>query len=265
MIETSECRFSVAPIVGSQLLECRDIAEEAFGFDEADLVPAWHMLTVARHGGLILGATYAGALVGYSYAFPGFDAGESYLYSSGLQVRLAFWSRGVGRALKLAQREHARALGYTRMLWPVDALASRPLHLYLNRLGARVIGFQRSPFREVLQDALADELEIVWSIGAPGEPEPKRAEAAPTNAVEIPWDVRELEARAPRDAMRWRAEAGKVMAELLDVGLTGWRVALDRSNRRSYVVFAAAPPVGDLDSSNVVYRHQPRAVPTRLR
>lgn len=254
-----EPTITVSPVQETEFVQCLDIAREAFGFRDIDLVPAWQMLTVARHGGLVLGARARGSLIGYCYAFPGFHADRSYLYSSGLQVRRAHWSQGVGRALKLAEREHAKRLGYDTIIWTVDALASSPLHLYLNRLGARATGFQPHPFFEVLAEATADELEVTWSIEAAAAESRSRpvAEAA-VSVVEIPWDVRHLAAEQPAETARWRAGAGKAMKDLLESGLAGTGVAVDREQQRSYVLFSHGTPTGDVQSWQLVYQHRPQ-------
>jgi predicted GNAT superfamily acetyltransferase len=175
------------------------------GFDERDAIPAWLMRTTDECGGVTLIAECAGAVAGVSYAFP---AADQTLFSCGLAVAAEHRGRGVGAALKEAQRREAIARGYAAIRWTTDPLNGRALRLYLSRLGALVVGY-----RAGLHDGLRadpghpqDDLELVWHLD--GRPALDRADTA---AVEL------------ADRRRVRDE----MSALLGDGYVGCGVAMD--------------------------------------
>lgn len=185
------------------------------------------MHTTGSFGGLTLGAFAGGRLVGYSYALPGFD-GEPFLLSCGLVVAPGFESRGIGAALKLEQARHARRAGYRVVRWTTNALASRPLRLYLSRLGARLVRYREGMYAEVQDTALPDEVEIEWDLDA------RLRRPASGELVEIPWERRALD---PEQAVAWLDGVRAAMKGLLASGRVGTAVELDAERRRSFVVF----------------------------
>jgi predicted GNAT superfamily acetyltransferase len=224
------------------------------------------MHTTELYGGLTLGAFVDGRLVGYSYAVPGFDE-RPFLLSCGLAVAAGFESRGVGLALKLAQARHARRAGYEVARWTTNALASRPLRLYLSKLGGRLVRYRPDMYAGVVSTPFPDEVEVEWELADAGPPrqrhggEPPPAvttsreepsglrrlagldEAAlempvlPSYSVEIPWDRAALARDAPGLARPWIAGVRTAMQALLSVGYAGTALLPDASNRRSFVVF----------------------------
>jgi predicted GNAT superfamily acetyltransferase len=185
------------------------------------------METTDRFGGLTLGAFSDGALVGYSYALPGFD-GRPFLLSCGLVVAPRFESRGVGTALKLAQARRAREAGYELVRWTTNALASRPLRLYLSKLGARLVRYHADMYREA---RFPDEVEIEWDLRGGRSP---AGLTRPSQYVELPWDRALL---APEEGRRWLTEVRAAMSALLADGFVGTAVLIDKASRRSFVKF----------------------------
>ena len=187
------------------------------------------MQTTDRFGGVTLGAFADGALVGYSYALPGFD-GEPFLLSCGLVVAPGYESRGIGMALKLAQARHARRAGYHVVRWTTNALASRPLRLYLSKLGARLVRYHADMYPAAF---FPDEVEIEWDLR-----EARSGSAAGSSRlVEIPWDRAVLERTAPQEGRRWLARVREAMPAALADGFVGTAVQIDAASRRSFVRF----------------------------
>lgn len=223
------------------------------------------MHTTDRYGGVTLGAFVDGGLIGYSYALPGFDGGP-FLLSCGLAVARGFESRGIGESLKLAQARHARTLGYDVVRWTTNALASRPLRLYLSKLGARLVRYHREMYAQVQGACFPDEVEIEWDLRRAG-PRPGVAEGLPPEltaseevcaglrrltavhaaelgslsarsySVEIPWDRRLLEERAADVGLAWLEGVRTAMPGLLAAGYAGTAVLHYGSSRRSFVRF----------------------------
>lgn len=227
------------------------------------------MHTTACYGGVTLGAFVGERLVGYSFALPGFD-GRPFLLSCGLAVAPGFESRGVGLALKLAQARHARRAGYDTARWTTNALASRPLHLYLSKLGARLVRYRAGMYADLVEPVLPDEVEIEWDLRAAGSPRGRRGGTRPppvtatrapvrgsrwlagveedvladprlpSYSVEIPWDRVTLAREEPELAREWLAGVRAATQALLAAGYVGTAVLPDRTARRSFVVYDRA-------------------------
>jgi predicted GNAT superfamily acetyltransferase len=144
---------------GDELVAGLALLREALGFNALDAIPAWLALTTTEGGGLALCARAGGALVGFSYAVPALRPGGPHLFSCGLAVAPAWRGRGVGRRLKLAQRDRARALGIDRIRWTADPLAVPALRLYLSGLGARLVGYRAGMYDPVRRTS-NDDVEI---------------------------------------------------------------------------------------------------------
>jgi predicted GNAT superfamily acetyltransferase len=267
--------LDLRPIPPDRLRECEEVFRETLGpqlgFEDVDVVPGWMMLTVVLNGGLALGAFIDDELAGFSYAFPGYDGRDVYLYSSGLVVRSRHESRGIGRALKLAQRDLALAQGYRRIRWTTGSLASRPLYLYLAHLGAIVVGISPELFAPFRPSSVADEVHIEWQL----DPGPFEAHAHASSSarreqpprivtttrpvgpglrtimdvraeppvddrygLELPWDLGLLERQEPEAARQWRLAVRHILTELLSREYQGVDVILDRAQKRSYLVLA---------------------------
>ncbi len=102
-----------------------------------DVIPR-RMFTVAqRIGGQVMGAfTADDTLAGFAMAIPGIRDGEPYLHSHMLAVQPKFRNAGVGRRLKLAQREDALKRGIRLMEWTFDPLEIKNSFFNIEKLGA---------------------------------------------------------------------------------------------------------------------------------
>jgi predicted GNAT superfamily acetyltransferase len=95
------------------------------------------IFVVAHHtGGQVLGAFDGGRMVGFTLALIGVRAGEIFLHSHMTAVLPEFRDRGVGRRLKLFQREDALQRGIKLVEWTFDPLEAKNAHFNLMRLGA---------------------------------------------------------------------------------------------------------------------------------
>jgi predicted GNAT superfamily acetyltransferase len=190
------------------------------------------MHTTGCYGGIALGAFAGRRLVGYSYAVPGFDGTAPFLLSCGLAVREEYASRGIGEALKLAQAERARQAGYRVIRWTTNSLASKPLHLYLSKLGGRLVALHEGMYARFREAVFLDEVEIEWDLG-----DAQRAAPAESRCVEIPWDRAALAERSAEEARDWVTRVRGEMRALLADGYVGTAVVADRLRERSLVRF----------------------------
>jgi predicted GNAT superfamily acetyltransferase len=113
---------------------CVELERTIWG--EQITVPA-AIFVVAQHtGGQILGAFDGENLVGFTLALVGNHAGKAFLHSHMTGVLPAYQSRGVGRSLKLFQRDEALKNGISLIEWTFDPLEMRNAYFNLVRLGA---------------------------------------------------------------------------------------------------------------------------------
>ena len=117
---------------------CVALQQEVWQYEDADLVPAKMFVVADKVGGQIIGAYEGDTLVGYAFSVPGTRAGHSYLHSHMLAVRESYRNSGLGRRLKLAQREDALKRGFELIEWTFDPLEIKNAHLNIFRLGVVV-------------------------------------------------------------------------------------------------------------------------------
>ena len=209
-------------------------------------VPADLMAALTHAGGCVIGAwTPDGTLVGVTIGFAG-APGSDRVYSYIAGVARSAAGHGLGRRLKLAQREWALARGAAVLTWTYDPLIRRNGHFNLNRLGGRVTDFVRDyyppmldavnagdlPDRFVVEWALAEEpggrvpppgaaaSPIVLGSAAGDEPELRLGPldgAPPSGAVVRAWVPSDIEALRSGDAglgRRWRLAAREAFTAL---------------------------------------------------
>jgi predicted GNAT superfamily acetyltransferase len=139
-----------------ELSACVRLQSEVWGFEDKDVLPRRSLVVARAIGGQVIGAfdtSHPGtspegeavSLVGFAVALPGIAPAapgtakiRPYLHSHMLGVQANYRNRGIGRRLKLAQREDALARGITRMEWTFDPLEIKNAFLNIAKLGAVV-------------------------------------------------------------------------------------------------------------------------------
>ena len=114
---------------------CVALQKEVWKFEDADVLPLRMFVVAESTGGATIGAFVGDTLVGYVLTVPGTRAGHSYLHSHMLAVREDYRNRGLGRLLKLAQREDALKQGFELIEWTFDPLEIKNAWLNITRLG----------------------------------------------------------------------------------------------------------------------------------
>jgi len=136
-VSASSQAITIRAAKGFEELEaCVQLQVATWGYDAADIVPRRMFSLAARIGGQVLGAFDEDRLVGFLLALPGVRNGHAYLHSHMLAVVPELRNAGIGRSLKLAQREDALARGIDLIEWTFDPLVVKNAYLNLNRLGA---------------------------------------------------------------------------------------------------------------------------------
>lgn len=119
-----------------ELSACVALQKEVWNFTEADLVPLRMFVVAEKIGGQVIGAFDNGQLVAFALSLPGSRGGHSYLHSQMLGVRNQYRNAGLGRQVKLFQREDALARGFELIEWTFDPLEIKNAYLNIERLGA---------------------------------------------------------------------------------------------------------------------------------
>ncbi|HEX4650875.1 MAG TPA: GNAT family N-acetyltransferase [Granulicella sp.] len=182
---------------------CVELQGAVWGYDSGDLVPRRLFLLASKIGGQVIGGfNAAGLMVGFAMALPGVRDGGPYLHSHMLAVLPEYRNAGLGRSLKLAQRDDALARGFALMEWTFDPLEIKNAYLNIIKLGAvarrYAVDFY-GPSSSPLQAGLpTDRLYAEWWLRSPrveailgGEPEPVVA----LERIEVPHRIAEWKRR----------------------------------------------------------------------
>ena len=145
---------------------CVEIQVAVWGLSDGDVIPRRMFVLAQRIGGQVFGVFAGERMIGFAMALPGFRDGHAYLHSHMLAVLPEFRNAGLGRRLKLAQREEALARGFDLMEWTFDPLEIKNSYLNIVRLGAICRRYQADfygPSSSPLQGGLpTDRLYAEW-------------------------------------------------------------------------------------------------------
>ena len=107
-----------------------------WNFSDEELVPVRLFVVGEKIGGHVLGAFDGAQMVGFAYGLPGYRNGHSYVHSHMLGVLETYRNTGIGRALKLFQRDIALKQGFELIEWTFDPLEIKNAYLNIEKLGA---------------------------------------------------------------------------------------------------------------------------------
>jgi predicted GNAT superfamily acetyltransferase len=111
---------------------------ERLTWGEQLTVPAAIFVVAEHAGGQILGAFDGGKLVGFTLGLAGLRQDQHFIHSHMTAVLPEYQNRGVGRRLKLYQRQDALKRGIPLVEWTFDPLELKNARFNLVRLGAVV-------------------------------------------------------------------------------------------------------------------------------
>jgi predicted GNAT superfamily acetyltransferase len=213
-----------------EIRPCHSLAEydecvrlELATWGESITVPA-PIFVVAHHtGGQVLGAFDGSRLIGCTLALAGVRDSTPFLHSHMTAVLPDYQNHGVGRRLKLFQRQDALRRGIRLVEWTFDPLELKNAHFNLMRLGAvarryipNCYGITESPLHAGLP---TDRLVAEWWLDSPrvrgilaDNPLPSR-----DNAVQIalPSNIGEIKSQDRSKAVRIQSAVREKFLELL--------------------------------------------------
>jgi predicted GNAT superfamily acetyltransferase len=120
----------------AELRACVSLQKEIWNFTDAELVPLRMFVVAEKVGGQVIGAFDGDEMIGFALSVPGTRSGQVYLHSHMLAVRKQYRNGGLGRRLKLLQREDALARGIELIEWTFDPLEIKNSYLNIEKLGA---------------------------------------------------------------------------------------------------------------------------------
>ena len=195
--------------------------------------------------------------VGAALGFFGVPLGEV-LHSHIVGVLPHATGLGIGRAIKLRQRDWCRQLSITTMTWTFDPLVARNAYFNIEKLGARPTHYMIDYYGQMSDGINAgqasDRVLLTWDLTV--DPPPPRRQAPdqsfavlsvdpegrpqqhdpPTDCAQvtigIPSDIERLRRENAPLSHEWRIALRQTLPRLLDAG---WRVTgFDRAGR--YIV-----------------------------
>lgn len=190
---------------------CVRLQGEVWGYEKDDLIPRREFVVIEKIGGQVIGAFDISAsgdtqgtaenMIGFAMSMPAVEDGKAYLHSHMLAVLPEYRNTGIGRRLKMAQREDALKRGILRMDWTFDPLEVKNAYLNIARLG--VVVHRYSPnlygvFSSRLQGGLpTDRMHAEWWMDS------NRVRAALNGNSDSALEVRET-VTVPAKISEWR-------------------------------------------------------------
>ncbi|MGI9103045.1 MAG: GNAT family N-acetyltransferase [Terriglobales bacterium] len=189
-----------------ELEACVALQKEVWGFSDADMLPLRLFVVAQKIGGQVLGAFDGEEMIGFAMGIPGARAGRPYLHSHMLAVRSTYRNSGIGRRIKLFQREDALANGFELIEWTFDPLEIKNAYLNLERLGAITRRYNINQYGTVSSPLAGglptDRLVAEWWLRS------KRVEVLLGNGALPEFEVRER-VPVPAAIYQWKGSASE--------------------------------------------------------
>ena len=266
------------PITIQDYRDCEDVQRNAWGMSESSVVPLLVLRPINEKGGFIMVAYDSkNRPIGTTICILGKHEEKRILYSQLTGVIPEFQSKGVGRMLKLKQRDYALKQGYDLICWTYDSMQSINNWFNLNTLGALTRAYYVNYYGEMedrVNEGLAtDRFLAEWWIKSPRVKKrtsslfvssrvddslvanPTKIESgvrvptglsslkrSDTVLVEIPYSYDKLRDFNRRVLIKWREETRQLYVRLFKARYIATEVILDKSNYpRSFVKLERRP------------------------
>lgn len=149
------------------------LEQEIWGYtDLNDIVTVPVFVITMKRGGILIGAfDERGRMVGFAFSIVGLKNGVATQWSHMMGVVAEHRRSGLGRALKLAQRERAIAAGFELMEWTFDPLQALNAHLNFSKLGVVCEEYARNVYGEstsaLHRGTPTDRFVVEWHLRSP--------------------------------------------------------------------------------------------------
>jgi predicted GNAT superfamily acetyltransferase len=233
----------------AELEACVALQRRVWAGADIDVVPLPLFVVAEETGGQVLGAFAGDAMVGFTMALAGDRDGQPYLHSHMTAVDKPFRDRGVGRQLKLFQRQDALSRGIGLVEWTFDPLEIKNAYFNLMRLGAiarryipNCYGLTTSPLHAGLP---TDRLVAEWWLRSPRVEAILAGERPPLSAtarVRVPATMDHLRRSKPAEATRLQGEIRRQFLDAFSRGLAAF--ALERAPEGADYLLAPGKEIG---------------------
>ncbi len=209
LAQHSESSIAVRPFHDlREMGACVGLQQRVWNYAEIDIVPEHIFVLAAIAGGQVLGAFDGETAVGFSLALPAIRDKHLHLHSHMVAVLPEYENRGIGRKIKIAQRDDALAREFDLIEWTFDPMQIRNAHFNITTLGTIVrrylpdlYGQTSSPLHGNLP---TDRLVAEWWIGRGIHSKPD-ASTEPER-VSLPLDIGEICRDEPQRAVAIQSE-----------------------------------------------------------
>jgi len=210
----------------SEFQEAVKLQQQIWGFEEIELLPVRLFVVALKVGGQVFGAFDGQRMIGFCLAIPGLKAGgKSYLHSHMLGVLPEYRNAGVGRSVKLVQREDAITREIDLIEWTFDPLEIKNAFFNIERLGAivrRYVLNQYGTTTSHLHGGLpTDRCVAEWWIDRPRAKAIIAGEPFPRNPIEVRIAI-------PSDIATLRVEDAKRARAIQEQASVDFQTAFDR-------------------------------------
>jgi chorismate synthase len=149
-----------------------DLEQQIWGYaDLVDVVTLPVFIITVKRGAILIGAfDERNRMVGFVYSIVGMKNGRPMQWSHMAGVLPEYRNRGLGRDLKLAQRERALGAGFDLIEWTFDPLQAANAHLNFTKLGV-----------------VSDE----YAVNIYGESSSALHRGTPTDRLVVQWHIKE--------------------------------------------------------------------------
>ena len=195
--------------------ECVEMEKRVWATEDIEIVPAALIRVVSETGGQVLGAFEGGRMIGFTFALAAcrVERGRprTFLHSHMTAVLPEYQNLGVGRRLKLFQREEALGRGIGLVEWTFDPFELRNAYFNVMRLGAvmrrylpNLYGITTSPLHSGMP---TDRLVAEWHLES-ARVRAACAEQMPPEAgkdavgISLPTDIGKIKERDRAEATR---------------------------------------------------------------
>ena len=234
---------------------CEALQRHIWGEGFTECVPPSIMMVSQKIGGVTAG-TFAGdgTLLGFVFGMTGLKESRPMHWSHMLGVRREVRGQGLGRRLKLYQRDLLLESGVELVCWTYDPLVAYNAHLNINRLGADIAEYVRNMYgdlgSELHRGVGTDRFIVEWHIaeervekivagevkpnaarivradtvntyqkdGTFGFLDPKDAQNSPIISIEIPRDIQAVQKESLELAAQWRSSTQKAFIRYFEHG-----------------------------------------------
>lgn len=251
--------------------QCLYLQRETWGENFMEVVSPAIQMVSQKLGGVTAGAfDQSGKLIGFVFGMTGLKDGEPVHWSDMLAVKPEWQGKGIGRRLKLFQRDEVRKLGIDVMYWTYDPLEAGNAYLNINRLGAMIVKYVENMYAtdegstlharlgmdrfivqwDLREDRLERDLPSPDEMSAPvintneqGQPVESEFLNRPIVRIEIPVSIQKTKTESPETGLKWRLNTRRVFQHYLAHDYSIDNFYRDNSlNRCFYILIKSGNP-----------------------